>query len=175
MKRIGSYIKIVLHNKYLPRAESQHEKGYSVNQMFWYYILEKAFQGKKKERKKGHSWYIYIKLDRKNKQITSLLKKKCPPSAICSVFYFLDGCFDLVHRMYCRLFPSHVVVLLSILQCYLNLICATVLFLNKFCIFAVFYKMSIFLISRDLCGKKKKSLYWRINTIIKNRNSEYDD
>lgn len=67
MKRIGYYIKIVLHNKYLPRAESQHKKGYSVNQMFWYYISEKAFQvGGGKERKKGHSWYIYIKLDKKN-------------------------------------------------------------------------------------------------------------
>lgn len=154
MKRIGYYIKIVLHNKYLPRAESQHKKGYSVSQVFWYYISEKAFQGWGGKGKKGHLWYIYIKLDRKNKEITSLLKKKCSPSTICSVFYFLEGCFDLVHHMYCRLFPRHVVVLLSILQCHLNLVCVTVLILRKFFIFAVFYKMSIFLISRDLCRKK---------------------
>lgn len=107
MKRIGYYIKIVLHNKNLPRAESQHKKGYSVNQMFWYYISEKAFWGwEVEEGKKGHSWYICIKLDRKNKQIISLLKKKCPPSTICSVFYFLEECFDLGHRMYCRFFSQ---------------------------------------------------------------------
>lgn len=56
MKRIGYYIKIVLHKKYLPRAESQYKKDYSVNQMFGYYITEKAFWGwGEKERKKGHS------------------------------------------------------------------------------------------------------------------------
>lgn len=60
MKRIGYYIKIVLHNKYLPRAESQHKKGYSVNQMFWYYISEKAFQVGGGEGKKERSFMIYL-------------------------------------------------------------------------------------------------------------------
>lgn len=96
---------------------------------------------------------IYLHEIRQEKQIDNLFAKEKNVFQVQFILcpYLLDGCFDLVHgmAMYFRLFSSHVVVLLSILQYLLNLICATVLFLKRFCIFAVFKKISKFLICRD--------------------------